>query len=102
MSYDSALEIQDQQVYGEFGGVNPSITDSSTFTLLKPDTMKELLHIGKYENINLTSNQLENYKSKNGYVINRFHEEIYIKGRCMFFKGNPEKYLTLIRYPEKN
>ena len=223
MSYDSASEIQHQQVFGEFCGVNPSITDSSTFTFLKPDTMKELfeneiegcfkdyseydkfnepqisyyssqnmlvyeiegtpnvtagiaiselyksfykikneyslksnpphvrsmpaydipkdkwigkyalprnknvtslleelkdsfflrfekwegsdylelLHVGKYENINLTSNKLENYISKNGYVINGFHEEIYIKGPGMFFKGNPEKYLTLIRYTIK-
>ena len=42
MNYDPASEIQDYQVFGEFGGVNPSITDSSTFTFMKPDTMKEL------------------------------------------------------------
>ncbi|MAJ44032.1 MAG: cystathionine beta-lyase [Candidatus Marinimicrobia bacterium] len=42
MKYDPASEIQDHQVFGEFGGVNPSITDSSTFTFMKPDTMKEL------------------------------------------------------------
>ena len=42
MTYDPASEIQDHQVFGEFGGVNPSITDSSTFTFMKPDTMKEL------------------------------------------------------------
>ena len=42
MKYDPASKIQDHYVFGEFGGVNPSITDSSTYTFLKPDTMKEL------------------------------------------------------------
>ena len=42
MKFDPASEIQDHHVFGEFGGVNPSITDSSTFTFLKPDTMNEL------------------------------------------------------------
>ncbi len=37
-----AQKIQDNLVFGEFGGVNPSITDSSTFTFLDPDTMTEL------------------------------------------------------------
>lgn len=29
-------------MFGEFGDVNPSITDSSTYTFMSPDTMKEL------------------------------------------------------------
>lgn len=35
-------EVQDHWVFGEYGGVNPSITDSSTFTFLNPETMKAL------------------------------------------------------------
>ena len=35
----SADRIQDLQFFGEFGGVNPSITDSSTFTFLEAKTM---------------------------------------------------------------
>jgi methionine-gamma-lyase len=35
-----ADNIQDLQYFGEFGGVNPSITDSSTFTFLKAGTME--------------------------------------------------------------
>ena len=38
----AAQAIQDQLVFGEFGDVNPSITDSSTFTFLDPDTMSAL------------------------------------------------------------
>ena len=34
-----ANEIQDLQYFGEFGGVNPSISDSSTYTFLKAKTM---------------------------------------------------------------
>lgn len=39
---DPSSRIQDFQVFGEFGDVNPSITDSSTFTFLSPDTMREV------------------------------------------------------------
>lgn len=39
--YDAASRIQDKLIFGEFGDVNPSITDSSTFTFLSPDTMRE-------------------------------------------------------------
>lgn len=35
-----ADNIQDLQYFGEFGGVNPSITDSSTYTFLKAGTME--------------------------------------------------------------
>lgn len=35
-------EIQDLQYFGEFGGVNPSITDSSTYTFLEAERMEEI------------------------------------------------------------
>ncbi len=37
-----AKDIQDHWIFGEYGGVNPSITDSSTYTFLNPETMKAL------------------------------------------------------------
>ena len=40
--FDPASKIQDIQYFGEFGGVNPSITDSSTYTFLKADRMEEI------------------------------------------------------------
>jgi len=40
--HDAASRIQDYLVFGEFGDVNPSITDSSTFTFLSPATMHEV------------------------------------------------------------
>jgi methionine-gamma-lyase len=42
MSFDPASNIQDYLIFGEFGDVNPSITDSSTFTFLSQDKMEEL------------------------------------------------------------
>ncbi len=38
-SFKPANEIQDLQYFGEFGGVNPSISDSSTYTFLSAKTM---------------------------------------------------------------
>jgi len=38
--FSPADNIQDIQYFGEFGGVNPSITDSSTYTFLKAGTME--------------------------------------------------------------
>jgi len=37
--FDAANNIQDLQYFGEFGGVNPSISDSSTYTFLSAKTM---------------------------------------------------------------
>lgn len=39
MSFNPAENIQDLQYFGEFGGVNPSISDSSTYTFLSAKTM---------------------------------------------------------------
>lgn len=42
--HDPASRIQDLRQFGEFGGVNPSITDSSTYTFLQADTMEDTFH----------------------------------------------------------
>ncbi len=41
MGFDPASRIQDFLVFGEFGDVNPSITDSSTYTFLTQEKMEE-------------------------------------------------------------
>ena len=38
--YDPSSEITRYLFVGEYGDVNPSITDSSTYTFLNPKTMK--------------------------------------------------------------
>jgi len=52
--FKSADRIQDLQFFGEFGGVNPSISDSSTFTFLKAKTMGDVFE-GKIEGCYLYS-----------------------------------------------
>lgn len=42
MNFDPASRIQSLKSFGEFGGVNPSITDSCTYTFLDPAIMEEL------------------------------------------------------------
>lgn len=39
MKFNPADDIQDLQYFGEFGGINPSISDSSTYTFLSAKTM---------------------------------------------------------------
>jgi methionine-gamma-lyase len=39
IDFNPADKIQDLQYFGEFGGVNPSISDSSTYTFLSAKTM---------------------------------------------------------------
>ena len=39
MAFKPANNIQDLQYFGEYGGVNPSISDSSTYTFLSAKTM---------------------------------------------------------------
>lgn len=40
--FDPSTQIHDYLVFGEFGDVNPSITDSSTFTFMSPEKMEEV------------------------------------------------------------
>lgn len=42
MKFNPAQNIQNLQFFGEYGGVNPSIEDSSTYTFLRADKMEEV------------------------------------------------------------
>jgi len=42
MSFDPATEIQDFLIFGEYGDVNASICDSSTYTFLSAEKMEEV------------------------------------------------------------
>ena len=43
--FDPATHIQKLEHFGEFGGVNPSVTDSSTFTFLNTKTMEDAFEV---------------------------------------------------------
>ena len=42
--FDPATELSNLEQFGEFGGVNPSISDSATFTFLGAETMVDTFH----------------------------------------------------------
>ncbi len=42
--FDPATELNKLKQFGEFGGVNPSITDSATYTFLQAETMVDTFH----------------------------------------------------------
>ena len=44
MKFDPASNIQDLLQFGEYGDVNPSITDSATFTFMQANTMLDTFH----------------------------------------------------------
>lgn len=44
MKFDPASQIQDLRQFGEFGDVNPSITDSATYTFMQAKTMTDTFH----------------------------------------------------------
>jgi hypothetical protein len=59
----------------------------------------ELLHIGTYDDEGADIAALKAFIVRNGFAISGSHEEVYLRGPGMLFKGNPRKYRTLIRYP---
>jgi hypothetical protein len=59
----------------------------------------EILHQGRYDEEEPTVERLKAFIEESGYEIAGLHEEEYLKGPGMLFAGNPEKYLTIIRYP---
>jgi hypothetical protein len=58
----------------------------------------EILHIGPYDAESADVNRLCDFVKKSGYAITGEHEEEYLRGPGMFFKGNPKEYYTIIRY----
>jgi hypothetical protein len=61
----------------------------------------EILHVGPYEREESTIRRLTDFIRDSGYVIAGEHEEEYIRGPGLLTRGDPEKYLTIIRYRVK-
>ncbi len=61
----------------------------------------EILHVGPYANETPTIQKLHQFLKQQGYEIAGYHEEEYLRGPGMFSKGDPEKYMTIIRYRVK-
>ncbi|MCP5051193.1 MAG: hypothetical protein GY940_28770 [bacterium] len=61
----------------------------------------EILHVGPYDKEQPTVKRLKDFVKQQGYVIIGDHEEEYIKGPTMNSKGDPDKYMTILRYRVK-
>lgn len=61
----------------------------------------EILHVGPYDREEPAIRTLMDFIKSSGYVIVGEHEEEYVRGPGMFSRGDPEKYLTIIRYRVK-
>ncbi|HLF85194.1 MAG TPA: hypothetical protein VI837_13550 [Blastocatellia bacterium] len=58
----------------------------------------EIMHAGPYDKEEPTMRRLKDFVKRRGYEIIAGHEEEYLRGPTMSGKGDPEKYLTIIRY----
>ena len=58
----------------------------------------EILHLGPYSREEPTMERLKELVRRRGYVVVGGHEEEYIIGPTQNGKGDPEKYVTIIRY----
>jgi len=58
----------------------------------------EILHYGRYDQEQPTVARLMEFIKAQGYEAIGAHEEEYLKGPTMFSQGDPEKYVTIIRY----
>jgi hypothetical protein len=73
----------------------------ATITTWQYGDVAELLHVGPYDREEPTITKLTQFIKECRYEVVGEHEEEYIKGPGMFSKGNPDKYLTIIRYRVK-
>ncbi len=63
--------------------------------------MAQILHVGRYDEEIADTEVLKEFIRSQGYEITGLHEEEYLKGPGFLFAGDPDDYLTLIRYPVK-
>ena len=61
--------------------------------------MAEILYVGAYKSDQVAIDKLHRYIVENGYQITGLHEEEYISGPGIYFDGDPDRYITIIRYP---
>jgi methionine-gamma-lyase len=88
-----ANNIQDLQFFGEFGGVNPSIADSSTFTYLAGKTMGDVFE-GTREGCYLYSRHTNPSTS---YLGQALAEMEYLKGAILSASGMGAITTTLLQ-----
>jgi effector-binding domain-containing protein len=58
-------------------------------------------HTGSYETLYKAYRAIDQYAAEHKLQLQPPFREVYIKGPGMFFKGNPDKYITEILFPIK-
>ncbi len=58
----------------------------------------ELLHVGPYDRETPSIEKLKAFIAERGYETTSPHEEEYLKSPGIFFRGNSENYVTILRY----
>lgn len=58
-------------------------------------------HAGSYNTLDQAYTVINQYASEKGILLQPPFREVYIKGPGLFFKGNPDKYLTEVLFPIK-
>ena len=81
--FNPADNIQDLQYFGEYGGVNPSITDSSTYTFLRAGTMEGVFE-GEVEGCYLYS---RHWNPSNRYLAMALAEMEGTESACVMSSG---------------
>jgi hypothetical protein len=71
---------------------------SASLTVWEYGPTAEILHVGPYDQEAPTIERLREYVESQGYVLAGEHEEEYIRGPTMSGPGNPEEYVTILRY----
>ena len=79
--------------------VNGSHGVKPTLATWSGGTVAEILHVGPYATEAPTVARLHKFISDSGYEISGEHEEEYLRSSGMFFAGDSDTYLTIIRYP---
>ncbi len=64
-------------------------------------SVAQVLHVGRYDAEADTIRDLHEFVRSEGYAVTGLHEEEYLRGPGVLFKGDPDRYLTVIRYPVK-
>ena len=87
---DSVNELPEQSGKAEF---------KTTLKVWEYGEIAQILHVGPYSDEPTTIQRLHQFIEENGYEwIVGEHEEEYLKGPGMFFKGHPKNYYTIIRH----
>ena len=70
----------------------------ATLTTWEYGEVAEVLHVGPYDREEPTLQRLREFVQAEGYAIVGEHEEEYVRGPTMAGPGDPEQYLTILRY----